>query len=169
MPNVLVVAELSEGKNLKNGTLSAITFAKQAMPAFGGAFDILVLGSSVAEATAELAKHGAQKIVTCEDPSFQNYLDEQFAPTVAEVAKGYSLVVATATTFGKDLLPRVAGRLDAAYAGDCADVSIEGGKLVYKRPMYAGNAIGYCTLSSSIQIATVRQSELAPDEPGSGS
>lgn len=168
MPNVLVVAELSEGKNLKNGTLSAITFAKQAMPAVGGAFDILVLGSSVAEATEELAKHGASKIITCEDPSFQNYLAEHFAPTVAEVGKNYALVVATATTFGKDLLPRVAGRLDAAYAGDCAAVSANGGELTYKRPMFAGNAFGYCTLKSAVQVVTVRQSEVVPDEPGSG-
>ena len=167
MPNVLVVAELASGTSLKNATLSAISFAKSA-PAVGGGFDILVLGKSTAGAAGELAKHGAGKVISCEDPSFENYLAEDFAPTVAEVGKDYGLIVATATTVGKDLLPRVAARLGAAYAGDCAAVAIEGGKLTYKRPMFAGNAFGYCKLATSIQVASVRQSEVAPDVPGSG-
>jgi electron transfer flavoprotein alpha subunit len=49
--------------------------------------------------------------------------------------------------------------LDAAYAGDCAAVAADGGKLVYKRPMFAGNAYGYCTLGTPIQVVTARQSE----------
>jgi electron transfer flavoprotein alpha subunit len=168
MPNVLVVAELAGGENLKKATLSAIAFAKQAMPAVGGAFDILALGSSTSAAASALAKHGAGKVITCDDASFANYTAEHFAPTVAEVGKAYGLVVATATTFGKDLMPRVAARLGAAYAGDCAGVSAEGGKLSYKRPMFAGNAYGYCGLSTDVQVATVRQSEVDPDEPGDG-
>lgn len=169
MPNVLVVAELAFGTSLKNATLSAITFAKSALPTVGGGFDILVMGKSTEAAASELAKHGAGRVITCEDPSLENYLAERFAPTVTEVGKAYSLIVATATTVGKDLLPRVAARLGAAYAGDCAAVVAEGGKLTYKRPMFAGNAFGYCQLTTDVQVATVRQSEVAPDVPGSGS
>lgn len=168
MPNVLVVAELAGGQILKKATLSAITFAKQSLPTVGGTFDILVLGSNTAEAASRLAKHGASKVITCDDVSFENYLAEHFAPTVSEVGKGYSLIVATATTFGKDLLPRVAARLGAAYAGDCAGVRADDGKLTYKRPMFAGNAFGHCQLNTEIQVATVRQSEVEPDEPGEG-
>ncbi|HEY5373989.1 MAG TPA: electron transfer flavoprotein subunit alpha/FixB family protein, partial [Polyangiaceae bacterium] len=90
-------------------------------------------------------------------------------PTVAAVGKAFGLVVATATSFGKDLLPRVAARLDAAYAGDCSGVAAEGGKLVYKRPMFAGNAFGYCTLSTPIQVATARQSEFTAAAESGGS
>lgn len=168
MPNVLVVAELADGETLKNGTLSAITFAKAALPGVGGTFDILALGTSTASAVSELKKHGAGKVITCDDPSFKDYLAEQFAPTVAEVGKAYSLLVATASTFGKDLMPRVAARLSAAYAGDCAGVSADGGKLTYKRPMFAGNAFGYCQLSTGVQVATVRQSEVEPHAPSGG-
>ncbi len=46
---------------------------------------------------------------------------------------------------------------------------MEGGKLVYKRPMFAGNAYGYCTLNTPIQVATVRQSEVDPATPSGGS
>lgn len=169
MTNVLVIAELGDGETLKNSTLSAITFAKQAAPSVGGSFDILVLGSATETAAKTLAAHGAGKVLRCDDASFKNYVAEDFAPTVAEVAKSYALVVATASTFGKDLMPRVAARLDAAYAGDCASVSAEGGTLTYKRPMFAGNTYGYCQLTTSIQVATVRQSETEPDVAGGGS
>lgn len=168
MPNVLVVAELSGGETLKNSTLSALSFARKALPALGGAVHILILGKATAEAASALAKYGAEKIFTCDDPAFENYVAEKFAPTVSEVGKDYGLIVATATTYGKDLLPRVAARLDAGYAGDCAGVSAEGGKLTYKRPMFAGNAFGYCQLSTPVQVATVRQSEVAPAEPSGG-
>jgi electron transfer flavoprotein alpha subunit len=169
MANVLVVAELAEDGKLKKSTLSAITFARQALPAVGGSLNILVLGASTAAAAAELAGFGAAKIITVEDASLAKYTAEHYAPSVVAAAQGMSLVVATATSYGKDLLPRVAARLDAAYAGDCSGVAADGGKLVYKRPMFAGNAFGYCTLETPIQVATVRQSEFTPAEPSGGS
>ncbi len=169
MANVLVVAELSEDGKLKKSTLSAITFARQALPAVGGAINIVVLGQSTAAACAELAGYGAAKIIAVEDPSLVHYTAEHYAPSVVAAAAGASLVVATASSFGKDLLPRVAARLDAAFAGDCSGVSVDGGKLVYKRPMFAGNASGYCTLETPVQVATARQSEFTPAEPSGGS
>jgi electron transfer flavoprotein alpha subunit len=167
MANVLVVAELSEDGKLKKSTLSAITFARQALPTVGGTISIIVLGGSTA-AAAELTGYGAAKIIAVEDASLAKYTAEHYAPSVAAAAQGSSLVVATASSFGKDLLPRVAARLDAAYAGDCSGIAGEGGKLVYKRPMFAGNASGFCTLDTPVQVATVRQSEFTPAEPSGG-
>lgn len=169
MTNILVVAELDEQGALRKSTLSAIALARKAEAALGQGFDILVLGAAPQNAAQELTGYGAGRILVCADASLGKYTAEHFAPTVAEVGKGYKLLVATATTFGKDLMPRVAARLDAAYAGDCADVAAEGGKLVYKRPMFAGNAYGYCQLSTPLQVATARQSEFAPAEPTGGS
>jgi electron transfer flavoprotein alpha subunit len=103
--------------------------------------------------------------LVCDDPTLANYTAEHFAPTVASVAKDFGLVVATASSYGKDLMPRVAARLDAAYAADCSGVSVDQGKLVYRRPMYAGNLFGSCTLETPLQVATVRQSEFAPAAP----
>ena len=169
MTDALVVAELTEDGKVRKTTHSAITMAKQALPALGGTFSILVLGAAAKAAAAELTGFGASKVIACEDASLQNYLAEHYAPTVAEVGKAYGLIVATASSFGKDLMPRVAARLDAAYAGDCAGVSAEGQKLVYRRPMFAGNAYGYCELSTPIQVATARQSEFEPAAPSGGS
>jgi electron transfer flavoprotein alpha subunit len=169
MPHALVIAEITDSGEVKKATLSAIGFAKQASPAVGGGFSILVLGSKAKTAAATLTGFGAQKVLVCEDPSLDTYTAEHFAPTVAEVGKGYALLVATATSQGKDLLPRVAARLDAAYAGDCAAVGIDGGKLLYKRPMYAGNAFGTTELLTPIHVATARQSEFEAAAPSGGS
>jgi electron transfer flavoprotein alpha subunit len=167
MTSILVVAEVTDGK-LKTSTLSAISFARQAVAAVGGGFGILAIGGAGTDAAAsELAAYGAEKVHVATDPSLEHYLAETYSPTVAAVAGAYDLVVATASSYGKDLLPRVAARLDAGYAGDCSGVSAENGALVYKRPMYAGNAFGYVLLSTSKQVATVRQSEFEP-APASG-
>jgi electron transfer flavoprotein alpha subunit len=169
MTDVLVVAEIQAGKP-KAATLSAISLAKQANQAVGGSFAILVLGGAGAKSAAEaLSGYGASKILVCEDPSLENYLAERYAPTVAEAAKGFGLVVASATSFGKDLIPRVAARLDASYAGDCSAVAGLNGKLAFTRPMYAGNAFGTLTLSTPVQTATARQSEFDPAAPSGGS
>ncbi len=167
MSNILVVAEQAQG-NLKGTTLSAITFAKQAAEIAGGSFSILVLGAGAKAAAAALTGFGADKVLVCDEASLDNYVAERFAPTVASAADGYSVVCATASSYGKDLLPRVAARLDAAFAGDCSAVSGEGGKLLYKRPMFAGNAFGHVSLSTPVQVVTLRQSEFAAAEASGG-
>lgn len=168
MSQILVVAELSDG-GVRKTTHSAIHAARQINQLSPGSFSILVLGGPGTQAAAqELAQFGAAQVLWCEDPSLGQYLAERYAPTVAEVAKKFDVVVATASSFGKDLLPRVAARIGAAYAADCAGISVEAGKLWFKRPMFAGNAYGFCTLDTPKQVATVRQSEFDPAAPSGG-
>ena len=166
MSNVLVVAEYGEG-SLKKTTHSAVTFAKQAAAATGGSYSILLLGSGCGDAAQEAAKLGAAKVLVADDASLTNYLAEHYAPTVAAVAAGYSVVVAAASAFGKDLLARVAGRLDAGYAADVTELTgNDGSKLTLKRPMFAGNAFGICQIESAVQVITIRQSAFAAAEAG---
>jgi electron transfer flavoprotein alpha subunit len=167
MADVLVVAEAAEGK-LKKTTHSAVTFARQAAAALGGSYSILVIGKAVDHAAAEAAKLGAHKVLVAEAASLENYLAEHYAPTVAAAGKGFAVVVGTASAFGKDLLPRVAARLGAGYAGDISGLITDGGKLTYKRPMFAGNAFGLCTVNTAVQVVSVRQSAFNAAEPGGG-
>ncbi|AKT38071.1 electron transfer flavoprotein subunit alpha/FixB family protein [Chondromyces crocatus] len=162
MADVLVVAEAAEGK-LKKTTHSAVTFARQAATALGGTYSILVIGSGLDAAAAEAASLGAAKVLVAQDASLETYLAERYAPTVAEVAKsrGFAVVVGAASGYGKDLLPRVAARLDAGYASDITGVITEGGSLRYRRPMFAGNAFGLVSVSTPIQVVSVRQSAFA--------
>jgi electron transfer flavoprotein alpha subunit len=164
MADILVLAEVLEGK-LKKTTHSAITFARQAQAIVGGSFSILVIGDGVATAASELTGFGAAKILVAEDPFFKNYLAERYAPTVAGAAKNFALLVGTASAFGKDLLPRVAARLSAGYAGDISDLVAKDNQLAYRRPMFAGNAYGICTIPTPIQVVSVRQSAFSAAEP----
>src|SRR5450432_299817 len=148
MANVLVVAEFSEHK-LKKTTHSAITLATAVAQGTGGSFSILIIGAGAEAAARELTTFGAAKIFAADDPSLANYVCERYAPTVvATVQKGFDLVVTAASAFGKDLLPRVAAALDAGYANDISSVKIDGSKLTYKRPMFAGNAYGFCEITT---------------------
>jgi electron transfer flavoprotein alpha subunit len=154
MADVLVVAELTEDGKVRKTTHSAITMAKQALPALGGSFSILVLGANAKSAASELTGFGAAKVIACEDPSLKNYVAEHYAPTVAAVGKGYGLVCATASSFGKDLMPRVAALLGAPQISDVMAVE---SATRFKRPVYAGNAIATVEAPAGRQlVATVR-------------
>ena len=168
MTDILVVGEIAEG-TLRKNTLSAVRFAREVAEATGGAFDIVVAGEGASAAADEAAKYGARKVLKAEAEG--GYVAEKIAATVAQVAKdgGYGVVVSTAGTTGKDLMPRVAAKLEAGVASDIASVSAEGGKLVYRRPMYAGNVFGYATVESPIQVVTVRQTEFEAAEESGGS
>ncbi|HEY8040416.1 MAG TPA: electron transfer flavoprotein subunit alpha/FixB family protein [Polyangiaceae bacterium] len=165
MPGTLVIAELQDGK-VRKATHSAITFARQA----GAPFAILALGAGAAAAARELAAFGAQKVLACDDASLAAYVCERFAPTVAKVAKdgGWDTVVVTASSFGKDLAPRVAARLGAGYAPDINLLKVDGATRHYRRPMYAGNAFGWLEITTPVHVVSVRQTEFAAAEPSGG-
>jgi len=165
MSNVLVIAELVDG-HVRKSTHSAITFARNA----GAPFSILLIGAGAQAAAGELAAFGAAKLLVADDASLKDALAERVAPTVAAVAKagGFDVVVVTASSFGKDLAPRVAAKLGAGYAPDIAGVKVDGGKLVFRRPMYAGNAYGYCEITTAVKVVSARQSEFTAAEPSGG-
>jgi electron transfer flavoprotein alpha subunit len=165
MAKILVVAEVGDGK-LKKTTHSAVNFARQAaLQLSGGTYSILVIGANVGGAADEAAKLGADKVLVCDDPKLDKYLAETYGPTVAAAAEGYDVITAAASAFGKDLLPRVAARLDAGYAADVTELLPEQGRLTYKRPMFAGNAFGVCQLTTPIEVVSVRQSAFPAAEP----
>jgi electron transfer flavoprotein alpha subunit len=166
MGNVLLFVENSEG-HVRSASLPAVTFARQAAEQGGGQLHLLLVGADVKAAAAEASKLGAAGVVTVEDPALANYLAESFAPIVARVAKdkGASVVAASATNLGKDLLPRVAALLDAGMASDVIAVL---GPKTFKRPMQAGNIIATVEVQTPIVVASVRQTGFPPAEYGAG-
>jgi len=165
MPGTLVIAELFEGK-VRRSTHSAITFARQ----LGSPFAVVAIGGGAAAAAKELTGFGAQKVLVVDDPSLASYVAERFAPTIAKLVKdgGWDTVAVTAGTFGKDLAPRVAAKLAAGYAPDIDRVKVEGGKRQYRRPTYAGNALGWLEIATPVHVVSVRQTEFAAAEPSGG-
>ena len=165
MSNVLVIAELHDG-HVRKSTHSAINFAKQT----GLPFSILVLGAGSTAASAEVTTFGAAKVIVVDDAYLANAVAERFAPTIAEVAKkgGFDIIAVTASSFGKDVAPRVAAKLGAGYAPDIRGVKVVGGKLTYQRPVFASNAFATAELVTPVQVVSVRQSEFAPAQASGG-
>lgn len=165
MPGTLVIAELFEG-SVRKSTHSAITFARQV----GAPFAIVAIGGGAAAAARELTGFGAQKVIAVDDPTLANYVAERFAPTIARLAGdgGWDTVAVTASTFGKDLGPRVAAKLGAGYAPDIDRVKVDGGKRQYRRPMYAGNVLGWLEIATPVHVVSVRQTEFTAAEPSGG-
>ncbi|MDB4977732.1 MAG: Electron transfer flavoprotein alpha subunit [Myxococcaceae bacterium] len=166
MTDVLVVAELMDG-GLRKTTLNAITAARTIAQGTGGAFDVLAIGEGSKKAASEVAAYGARKVLAAEVAG--GYRAEAYAATVAAAAKNYGVVLTTASTYGKDLLPRVAAKLGAGIASDISAVNVDGGKLTYKRPVYAGNVYATLEVTTPIQAVSVRQSEFEAAAESGGS
>ena len=132
---VLIVAEHLDGK-LNASTARCVSAAQALQPE---AIDIVVLAADPAAVAAEAAQvAGVIKVLAVANPANANPVAQVLAPQVARLAAGYSHVFGPSTTFGKDLMPCVAALLGVAQVSDVMAVE---GSHVFKRPIYAGNAI----------------------------
>ncbi len=154
MGNVLVFAEHQKGKFPKS-TLIAIQAGKDAVGKLGGSCLAAVLGSGVDALAQEIAGYGVTKVLAADDPTLANYLADAYASALEQLIKAneVSLVIATSTAIGKDLLPRVAARLGVGMATDIIGINADG---TFKRPMYAGNVLATVALEDSVKVVSVR-------------
>ena len=146
---ILVIAEHNNGV-LGAATLNTVAAAQK----IGGDVVVLVAGQnvgSVAEAAAKIA--GVAKVLVADNAAYAHQLPENVAPLVAELGKGYSHILAAATTNGKNYLPRVAALLDVDQISEIIDVVSAD---TFKRPIYAGNAIATVQSSAPVKVITVR-------------
>ena len=158
----LVLAD-HDNAALKPATLNAVTAAAK----MGGEVHVLVVGSGCGKVAADAARiGGVTKVLAADAPHFANFLAENVAEQVLAVAKNYSHVVAPATANGKNVLPRVAAKLDAAQVSDI--ISVESAD-TFTRPIYAGNAIATVQSGDAIKVITARPTnfDAAPAEGGS--
>jgi electron transfer flavoprotein alpha subunit len=154
MSNVLVFAEHQKGKFPKS-TLIAIQAGKDAVSKLGGSCFAAVLGSGIDALAQEAAGYGVTKVLVADDPVLAHYLADAYAAALEQLIKAndVSLVVATSTAIGKDLLPRVAARLGVGMATDIVGINADG---TFKRPMYAGNVLATVALEDAIKVVSVR-------------
>jgi len=145
----LVIAEHDNG-SLKGATHHTVTAAVQC----GGDVHILVAGSgcgAAAEAAAQIA--GVSKVLVADAPHFADGLAENVAEQILAIASSYSHILAPATAYGKNILPRVAAKLDVAQISEITKVDSPD---TFERPIYAGNAIATVQSSDSVKVITVR-------------
>jgi electron transfer flavoprotein alpha subunit len=151
---VLLLAE-HDNSSLAPATAKALTAAR----AFGGDVDILVVGENcrgVAEAAAKL--DGVRKVFLAEAPHLAQRLAEETAATVLPLMQSYTVLLAPATTMGKNVLPRVAAMLDVGQVSDIIEVKAPN---TFVRPIYAGNALETVETNDKIVVATVRTTAFA--------
>jgi electron transfer flavoprotein alpha subunit len=154
--NILVFVEQRAGQ-VKRASLEAVSEASRLAAKLGGQAHAVVVGAGVAGLAAEIGKYGAAKVYTVDDAKLANYAPEAYAKTVAEAAKksDAAAVFMAATFMGKDLGPTMAAVLGSAVAADCTGVSVDGGKVVARRPVYAGKAyltVGFRTAPAVLSL-----------------
>lgn len=156
--SVLIIAE-HNNQHLNPATLHAVTAATKL-----GNVDLLVAGSNAA-AVVEEAKQvaGVAKVLVVDAPYYAEGLAEELAPLVVKLAADYRYVAATATAYGKNLLPRVAALLDVPQVSDLTEVLDNS---TFVRPIYAGNAFETVQSSSEKLVLTFRAT--AFDAAGQG-
>ena len=158
----LVIAE-HDNHSIKGGTLNAVTAAVKC----GGEVTVLVAGSGCGDAaTAAAAIAGVTKVLVADAPHLGEQLAEPVAEQVLAVVAGYSHVLAAATAFGKNVLPRIAARLDVAQVSDITAVDAPD---TFQRPIYAGNATATVQSADAVKVLTVRTTafDAAPATGGS--
>ncbi len=145
----LVVAE-HDNASLKASTLHTVTAARQC----GGDVHILVAGhqaGAAAEAASKIA--GVAKVLVADAPQFADGLAENVAEQVLALAGTYSHILAPATAYGKNILPRVAAKLDVGQISEITQVDAPD---TFERPIYAGNAIATVQSADAVKVITVR-------------
>jgi electron transfer flavoprotein alpha subunit len=163
--SVLVIAE-HDNRAVKAATLHAVTAAAEIAEKAGSDVHILVAGQDcqgAAEAASQIA--GVARVLIADDAAYDHGLAENWAPLIIALAPGYSHVLAPTTTFGKNLMPRVAALLDVMQISDISAVVAPD---TFVRPIYAGNALATVQSKDGIKIITVRGTAFGPAEAAGG-
>jgi electron transfer flavoprotein alpha subunit len=167
---VLVLGEVRDG-SLRNVSFEAIGAAKTV--AEGGEVVGVLLGEAVSALGAELVKYGADRVVVVEDEKLKQYTSDGFSQAILAVIdheKPEGLILGH-TALGKDLSPRIAGKLSSGLISDATAVEVVGGNVVFTRPIYSGKAFEKKIVTDGLIFATVRPNNIAPlekDESRSG-
>jgi electron transfer flavoprotein alpha subunit len=158
----LVIAE-HDNQSLKAATLNAVSAALQCSPEV----DILVAGNnSEAAATAAAQIAGVRKVIQIDAPALADQLAESLAAQILSIASSYTHLLAPATAGGKNVMPRVAAKLDVAQLSDITKVVSAD---TFERPIYAGNAIATVQSSDPVKVITVRTTGFDPVAATGGS
>jgi electron transfer flavoprotein alpha subunit len=151
---VLVIAE-HDGKQLKPGFTNTVTAAAKL-----GEVTALVVGKEGADAAQAVAKvAGVKKVLLSEAPHYEGSSAENIAALVLTIAEQYSHLLAAASSYGKNIMPRVAALLDVQQISEISAVESAD---TFVRPTYAGNAMATVQSSDRIKVITVRATAFDP-------
>ena len=161
--SILVIAE-HNNIEVKSSTLNTINAASQ----LGNEIEVLVLGSNIDNISKEISFYQhVSKVIFVDSEKFENAIAENIEPVILSLAEKYSHILAPATTFGKNVMPRVAVKLDVAQISDIVNIESED---TFIRPIYAGNALATVKSKDAKKVITVRPTsfDVVAKEGGAG-
>ena len=146
---ILVLAE-HNNEELKPSTFSTINAANQ----IDSNVDVLVIGFECESVTKKLSNiTNIKKVLLVDDIKYKNPIAENISPIILSIAENYTHILSPASTFGKNIMPRVAALLDVAQISDIIKIENEN---TFIRPIYAGNALATVQSKDSKKVITVR-------------
>lgn len=158
--SLLLIAEHDQ-ESLTPSTLATLTAAKK----FSVSIHMVVMGDSCQKIAEEASCYeDVEKVWIVDNPGLATPLAEELTPTLLELAKGYDFILSPATTFGKNLLPRLAALLDVAQISDVIEVV---DTQTFVRPIYAGNAFATVLSHDHIKVMTIRSTAFDRAQKGS--
>ena len=147
--SILVIAE-HDNTSLKGSTFNTVTAAC----ALNGDVHLFVAGSEISSVLNESQTlDGVSKIISCDNETYANFIAEDLSSLIVSISESYTHILAPATTFGKNLMPRVSAKLDSQQISDIISVESDD---TFKRPIYAGSCIATVKSNDSIKVITVR-------------
>ncbi len=153
--SILVIAE-HNNKEIKGATLSTIAAASK----LGSNIDLLIVGDDISTIVEESKNiDSISKIVSCDDSLYAHNLAENLSKLVCTISSEYSYIMTSATTFGKNLLPRISAKLDVQQISDIISVESED---TFKRPIYAGSCIATVRSNDDVKVISVRATAFDP-------
>ncbi|WP_374076563.1 electron transfer flavoprotein subunit alpha/FixB family protein [Bdellovibrio bacteriovorus] len=158
MGKVLVFAEQTNGK-LKRSSMELLQVAAKS----GNTVVAVVFGSHAGDVTAAAGHNGANEVHVVKDASLDSYNPELFTANMAAVIEKVqpSILLASASSTGKDLFPRVAARLGAGIASDCTELNISGDSVTATKPMYSGKCFAKANFeNTNLKIVLMRANQL---------
>lgn len=153
--STLIIAEHDQ-QRVRASTRSAITAAA----VLGDAIDVLVTGENVGAVAEQIARlNGVRRVRIADDARYAQPLAENLAPLIVNLASEYQVIISAATSFGKNLLPRVAALLDTDMVSEVTAII---DNTTYVRPIYAGHLNATVRNTAPIKIFTVRATAFEP-------
>jgi len=161
--SILILAE-HNNEEVKSSTLNTIGAASK----ISNDIEVLVVGSNTEGVCKEISNYqNVKKVLSLNNNDYQHAIAEKIEPVIMSIADNYSHIFAPATTFGKNVMPRVAVKLDVAQISDVISVESED---TFIRPIYAGNALATVKSNDLKKVITIRPTsfDVVAKEGGSG-
>ena len=164
---IWVIVEQRDNK-LKKVSFEILSQARKIADKIKAQVSAILMGYQVEDLANILGYYGADKVFLCESEILKNYSNEGYSQVVADLAKEHQplIILGPATAMGKDFLPKVATKLNTGLASDCTFLDIDAsGKLLLKKPIFAGKVIVDVSVSNFLQMASIRPNVLPISEP----